>query len=73
MARRKKEITTPHPHRYRVTSNKSYIYVSGAKAAHLAKGKVECITWRCYVQVPELVEGKMGLVRKAIYGGTSDE
>jgi integrase len=73
MARRKSPISEPHPHRFRITRNKSYIYVAGQQAANKVAGKKECITWRCYVHVPVNVEGKIGLARTAVYGGTSDE
>ncbi|MBL8069111.1 MAG: hypothetical protein JNM28_11725 [Armatimonadetes bacterium] len=73
MARRRIAVSEPHPHRFRVTRNKSYFYVEGKKAADRETGKKECITWRCYVQVPTDVNGKIGLARTAVYGGTSEE
>lgn len=73
MARRKSPISEPHPHRFRITRNKTYFYVEGRKAAEREVGRKDCITWRCYVHLPTGVNGKMGLKRTAVYGGTSEE
>jgi integrase len=73
MARRKVVISKPHPHRFRVTHQRSYQYVAGSKATEITPGKKECITWRCYVHVPATVEGKIVVKRLAVYGSTADE